>query len=215
MRRHTQRPDLRQPFFPENPMHNVVPKMLALILVAGGFAATGDLAWLTGLGLRLANARTVPSEEPPAATAVAPAPPAPPTAPSPPAFVHQQPSPQTAAFSAPLPPASGPDVLALDTLSPGDRLVVWLGSSPAAANRTWVAFDLIDPVRLEAIAQSSFGSPRRVRLRVVGGRGSAATLAKGLSLLATPIGIAHDTPQGAQGGETIGPVAAFAVTQAD
>ena len=196
-------------------MHNLVPKMLALILVAGGFAATGDLAWITGLGLRLANARTVPSEEPPAATAVAPALPAPPTAPSPPAFAHRSPSPPVTFFAAPTPPVAGPDVLALDTLSPGDRLVVWLGSSLATSDRTWVAFDLIDPVRLEAIAQGSFGSPRRVRLRVVGGRGSAATLAKGLSLLATPIGIAHDAAQGDQGGETIGPVAAFAVTQAD
>jgi hypothetical protein len=110
----------------------------------------------------------------------------------------------------------GPDTLALDTLSPGDRLIVWLGApAAAAANRPWIAFDLIDPVRLEAIAQDASGSPRRIRLRVLGGRGSAATLAKGLSLRTTPIGIAHDAAQADTDGETIGPVTAFTVTQAD
>lgn len=200
-------------------MHNLLPKMLALILVAGGFAATGDLAWMTGLGMRLVNARTIPSEERPAVTgsATASALPAMPTAPSPPAFAAPASvGPGPRATAAPVPPVGGPDTLALDTLSPGDRLIVWLGNPAAAtANRPWVAFDLIDPVRLEALAQDASRSPRRIRLRVLGGRGSAATLTKGLSLRTTPIGIAHDTAQADTDGETIGPITAFTVTQAD
>lgn len=203
-------------------MQNLLPKTFALILVAGGFAATGDLAWMTGLGLRLVNARTIPSEERPLAAAPeasAGLPPLP-TAPSPPPMTAPAAaaSARVAATPAVLPPTGGPDTLAVDTLSPGDRLIVWLAAPAAAVNRPWFAFDLIDPVRLEAIVQDSSGSPRRVRLQVLGGRGSTTTLAKGLSLRTTPIGIAHtagQTQQPIAEAETIGPITAFAVTAAD
>ncbi|MFM8827286.1 MAG: hypothetical protein ACKOFT_09440, partial [Actinomycetota bacterium] len=148
-------------------MHDLLPKMLALVLVAGGFAATGDLAWVTGLGMRLVNARTVPSEEQPSATvplppgnasivpadlapasgtgrlpAAAPAAsPAPPVAPSPPTLPNPGPGPRRTTVSAPTRPVGGPDVLALDTLAPGDRLLVWLAAPTTSSSQPWIAFD--------------------------------------------------------------------------
>lgn len=198
-------------------MQNLLPKTLALLLMTGGFAATGDLAWVTGLGVRLVNARTIPTEDrPQQAAPEAPLPPMPAAHPLPSAAPALAPATNAAVFRDPLPPATCSPQIQLDSLSPGDRLIVWLAApAVATAQQPWIAFDLIDPVRLEAIAHGGSTSPRRVRLRVLAGRGTGTVLAKGSSLLVTPIGIAHAPSAVAADGEVVGPIAAFTVAEAE
>jgi|688.fasta_scaffold227672_3 hypothetical protein len=195
-------------------MSNFLARCAAIGLVGGGFAATGDLGWLAARGMRLVNARTIPSEEKPAAEEAAaatanqpiipPEPAVPPPTPdpfrSPPAARPAIPAPD------PSPPSNGPERLDLATLQPGERVTFWIGR-PAIARQPWVAIDIVDPAAGEALLCTPGMAARRVKIRAARG-GQSAVVTKGDSLVITPVGPAH---HGQAGGETIGPITALAI----
>lgn len=196
-------------------MSNFLARCAAIGLVGGGFAATGDLGWLAARGMRLVNARTIPSEESPA-DAAAPVSAADPAVPLPTPMM-----PPTAAdpFRGPAaarpvvqpvadrsPPTAGPDSLDLATLRPGERVTVWIGQ-PTNARQPWIAFDVVDPTAGEALLFTPGIPPRRVRIRAA--RGSQpSVVAKGAGIVIVPLGPAH---HGQAGGEPLGPVTALAI----
>ena len=195
-------------------MSNFLARCAAIGLVGGGFAATGDLGWLAARGMRLVNARTIPSEEKPAdaepgvseaaAAILPPAPTVPPPAPdpfrSPPAARPAIPTPD------PSPPSNGPARLDLATLHPGERVTFWIGR-PTIARQPWIAFDIVDPAAGEALLVTPGMAARRVTIRAARG-GQPSVLTKGDAILVTPVGPAH---HGQAGGETLGPITALAI----
>lgn len=196
-------------------MSNFLARCAAIGLVGGGFAATGDLGWLAARGMRLVNARTIPSEERPAdaepavseaaAVILPPAPVAPPPAPdpfrSPPAARPVMP-----AAPDPAPPSNSPERLDLATLHPGERITFWIGR-PTTARQPWIAFDIVDPVAGEALLVTPGMAARRVTIRAARG-GQPSVVTKGGAILVTPVGPAH---HGQAGGEALGPITALAI----
>ena len=195
-------------------MSNFLARCAAIGLVGGGFAATGDLGWLAARGMRLVNARTIPSEEKPAdaepavseaAAAILPpaptvAPPAPDPFRSPPAARPAIPTPE------PSPPSNGPERLDLATLHPGERVTFWIGR-PTIARQPWIAFDIVDPAAGEALLVTPGMAARRVTIRAAR-RGQPSVVTKGNAILVTPVGPAH---HGQAGGDTLGPITALAI----
>ena len=207
------------------PMSNLLARCATLGIVAAGFAATGDLGWLASRGLRLVNARTIPSEQPTADPMPGvPAVPAPqgagqgagggfvlPGGVQPPVAAHASgPEPARHASRAPAepqPPATGPDRIDLAALRPGERVTVWTGRSGTEPRQRCLAFDIVVPATGEALLVIPGMPPRRVTVRAASG-GSATVLAKGASLVVTPLGPARqDRPTG----DSMGPVTAIAV----
>lgn len=197
------------------PMSNFLARCAAIGLVGGGFAATGDLGWLAARGMRLVNARTIPSEEAPtevatAASAAAPAatpatPPLPPSATDP---FHSPPAARPAGQPAgdPSPPSNGPERVDLATLRPGERVTIWIGR-PTIARQPWIAFDVVDPAAGEALLFTPGMAARRVKVRAARGS-SPSIVAKGEGIVVTPLGPAHHDQAG---GEPLGPITALAV----
>lgn len=197
------------------PMSNFLARCAAIGLVGGGFAATGDLGWLAARGMRLVNARTIPSEETPAdAAAVVSAatpdiPPA--TPPLPPSATDPFRSPSAARPAGqsdgdPSPPSNGPAQIDLATLRPGERVTIWIGR-PTIARQPWIAFDIVDPTAGEALLFTPGMAARRVKIRAA--RGSQPSIvSKGEGIVVTTLGPAHHDQAG---GETIGPVTALAI----
>jgi len=196
-------------------MSNFLARCAAIGLVGGGFAATGDLGWLAARGMRLVNARTIPSEETPtdvptavsaAAPAVSPAtPPLPPSAADP--FRSPPPArPATQPDADPSPPSNGPEQVDLATLRPGERVTIWIGR-PTIARQPLIAFDVVDPTAGEALLFSPGMAARRVKVRPARG-GQPLVVTKGDGIVVTPLGPAHHDQAG---GETIGPVTALAI----
>ena len=196
-------------------MSNFLARCAAIGLVGGGFAATGDLGWLAARGMRLVNARTIPSEEKPADAEVAvpeaaaaflpPAPAVPPPAPDP----FRSPSAAPPAIPAaldPSPPSNSPERLDLATLHPGERVTFWIGR-PTTARQPWIAFDIVDPAAGEALLVTPGMAARRVTIRAARG-GQPSVLKKGDAILVIPVGPAH---HGQAGGETLGPITALAI----
>ncbi|MFM7033835.1 MAG: hypothetical protein ACKOYJ_01375, partial [Planctomycetia bacterium] len=213
----------RQPIR-RQPMSNFLARCAAIGLVGGGFAVTGDLGWLAARGMRLINARTVPSEQAAAEQPVAPAPspgaPFTPAAPPSPAMAAP-PGPRAAdpfrGPPAPLPaapvagdlrpPVGGPERIDLAGLRPGERVTVWIGRPAASGPQPCIAFDLVDPASGEALLVGRGMAPRRVSIGVAAG-GPSRSIARGDTLLVTPSGPAHHAT-GA--GEALGPVTAIAI----
>lgn len=199
-------------------MSNFLARCAAIGLVGGGFAATGDLGWLAARGMRLVNARTIPSEETPtdapmAASAAAPAAPA--VAPAAPPLPSSATDPFRSPPAArpvgrptgdPSPPSNGPERIDLATLRPGERVTIWIGR-PTIARQPWIAFDVIDPTAGEALLFTPGMAARRVKVRAAHGSQSSV-VAKGDGIIVTPLGPAHHDQAG---GETIGPVTALAI----
>ena len=84
-------------------MQNLLPKAAVLAIIAGGFALTGDLGWITDRGLRVLDAADVAlpaarDEEPVAGPVAAPAQ----------AAVSSGREPQTLPAASPVGPAGGP-----------------------------------------------------------------------------------------------------------
>jgi hypothetical protein len=216
-------------------MPNLLAKLTALGLIGGGFAATGDLGWITERGMRVLAAADVatPSaseEAVPAADAgrdfalPSPAPAAAPTAAAPPAPVPSAASPispaappvmaRPAAPAAMQPPAGGPKQIAWAGIAPGDRLVVWL----AAGGTRCLVLDVVDPATGEALAYDAAavspegqplmaaGPPRRV---VVGRRSGESGLTVGGMISLASAGIAT---QG-DGGRWLGPIEALTLVK--
>lgn len=143
-------------------------KLLALCVVGGGFAATGDLGWVAARGMRLLNATRVPEHDAEAPVPVV----APLTAPGGP--------PSTRVIEATVAP--GPERIAVAGLRPGDRLHVRL-ADPAMPTGRWLVLDMIDPASGAALLQDE--APRRVRILGDG------TLACGGQLELAPLGFAR------------------------
>jgi len=196
-------------------MSNFLARCAAIGLVGGGFAATGDLGWLAARGMRLVNARTIPSEETPTdvQTAVSAAAPvvAPATPPLPSSATDPFRSPPAARPAGkpdgdPSPPSNGPERIDLATLRPGARVTIWIGR-PTIARQPWIAFDIVDPTAGEALLFTPGMAARRVKVRAARG-GQPSVVAKGDGIVVTPLGPAHHDQAG---GETIGPITALAI----
>jgi hypothetical protein len=205
-------------------MQSLLGKLAACGVIAGGFAATGDLRHLVDRGTKLVNATTVPVD-----VEAEPASPPPGPVPQPAYAVQAVPAvqPVQSAPAAPAPaeardapvghpvaaarlPVSTLESLDLRTLAPGKRLAVWVGTPPAL-----VAFDVVDPASGEVLEQqltqageAPHAIPRRVRLE--GDTSRPRQIVRGGSLRLSPLGIAHGAiPAGPT--ETLGPVRAIQV----
>lgn len=216
-------------------MQNLLAKLAALGILAGGFVLTGDLGWLVERGQRVIGAAEVASAPAmafldaaslasavakPASQGSAPSEPAP----APPAFspIDTTPPPTVPAGSDSLPvaefkpSAGGPQSVAIADLRPGDRVVVWLGST----RHRCLVFDLVDPAAGGALVYeaaavtrqgqplAAAGPPRRV---VVSGEQSAGA-APGRLLRGGAIHLAEAGVAGSdRAGEWIGPIESLAV----
>ncbi len=220
-------------------MQNLLTKLAALGILVGGFALTGDLGWLVARAQRVIGAAEVASapsmaflDAAPLPSAVA-APAAQPPAPSEPEPVPQAPavaftpiatsSPPTAPpTSSPMPvaefkpPAGGSQSVAIADLRPGDRVVVWLGST----RHRCLVFDLVEPsaggalvyeaaaVNRQGQPLAASGPPRRV---VVSGAqpagGTPGRLIRGGSLHVAEAGVAGSD----QAAAWLGPIESLAV----
>ncbi len=213
-------------------MSNVLAKCAAIGLLGGGFALTGDLGWLADRGMRLVNARSIPSAEAPqfepeAAAAVQPPAADPPVtaAANPPANAPV--SPPAAApgdqdgFHAaaevappqagrpPLPPADGPERIDLGQLRAGDRVVAWLAppaNAAASVRHPFISFDIVDPATGEAFIHRGGAAPRRVVVR--GDSAASSILERGGTMGIVTLGVAH-AAAGAAGPEILGPITAL------
>ena len=222
-------------------MQTFLAKCTALAVLLGGFFVTGDVAKLAEQGTKLLNATTVPDTGPAEALppepavaapyeAAAPAPPQPvqppahpvaqsvaaatPAAPAPAPVPHPR-APLGHRVTRPVPPADSPAALELASLRAGDRLLVWVGRSPATT--AVIAYDIVDPAAGEALEHRHLfededaavhAVPRRVQLSGDSMRGGL--IMRGGMLRLLPAGIVHGAGA-AQQIETLGPVRAMQV----
>ena len=184
-------------------MQNVLGTCLALAILGGGFALTGDLAQLANRGLKVIQATDVPDDEAPIPVAAG-------------SVAAEGPRDSGAVQPARV-PGHVLDAVDITTLAPGSRVVVWIrhpGRSTPADMRSLVC-DVVDPAGREALVSEveptptsgapafAPAPPRRV---LVAGSGPAGTIVRGGTLELRPQGIA-----GAGGSETLGPVFALDV----
>ncbi|MFM9057600.1 MAG: hypothetical protein ACKOSQ_00465 [Planctomycetaceae bacterium] len=164
-------------------MQNLVGTLLAIGILAGGFAITGDLGRLAARGMRVIGATDVPTVAPtPPRLAAAPAPSG--VGPLPPPPVVAQPP----------RPAGGAERVELASARPGQRILVWIGSAEQP-----LAVDVVDPTAAAVILAG--GGPRRVA--VVGG-----AFARGEVLRVVGLGLAH---AGGAAPESLGRITALDV----
>lgn len=193
-------------------MSTFFSRLLAVGIIAGGFALTGDLGRLASRGRDVLNARDVPASEPAATetAAVDPATKGPTTAGS-------EPSAGTPGREVDFRPlrdvVDRVDVSALDA---GDRVMVWLAVPRGSGGRVFrcLVLDMIDAagseaLAYEAVSQAADGSPkataappRRVRIR---GDGPEGTLTTGGALEIQRRGVAAD----GVGHDRLGPIVAL------
>lgn len=184
-------------------MQNVLGTCLALAIIGGGFALTGDLARLADRGMQVIQATDVPDHDAPVPVAAGPV-----AAEGPRNAGAVQPARVTAHVL---------DAVDITTLTPGSRVVVWIrhpGRSTPADMRSLVC-DVIDPAGREALVSEvepapasgapafAPAPPRRV---LIAGSGPTGAIVRGGTLELRPQGIA-----GAGGNETLGPVFALDV----
>ncbi|MFM7412663.1 MAG: hypothetical protein ACKO6E_05590 [Planctomycetota bacterium] len=191
-------------------MPTILSRLVAVGIIAGGFALTGDLGRLASRGLAVLNARDVPA--PPDARP-APGPGTQPAAPATPGPDRPPVTPQNAEFR---PPQDGAERVDLASLAPGDRVVIWLAASRSSGGRLHrcLVFDMIDPSASEALAyeavslaadgspKATSAPPRRVRIR---GAGADGTVVVGGGVELQRRGVAAD----GVGLERIGPIVAL------
>ncbi len=164
-------------------MQNFLGRCLAAALVAGGFTATGDLAWLMRHGAGVLSARDVPA---PAADDDAPIP-----------IVNGATCPLEAGAVSRQPPR-GPEHVDVASLRRGDRLRIWLAAAVTAGAAPLV-LDVVDPASGAAIIHR--GGGERVRL--------SGAIRRGGMLEFVPLGLAHAGTSPAR--EEIGPITALDV----
>lgn len=186
-------------------MQNVLGTGLALGIILGGFALTGDLGRLVSRGMRVIQSTDVPDNEAPIPVATAPAPQ--PAAPGLPAV---------AAAVRPL--RRGLDAVDVSMLAVGSRMLVWIGHpAPSTAGEVrCLALDLVDPASREALVTEmpppaagqpavAPAPPRRV---LIAGSGPAGTITRGGMLTLQSRGIVGDGDR-----ESLGPIVAVDVTR--
>jgi len=185
-------------------MQNFFGTCLAIGLLGGGFALTGDLGWLAARGLRVIQATDVPDDDAPIPVTSSAAP------------ATSSPAPATCSAAA-LPPRTGPDAVAVASLAPGSRIRVWIRQPGHHANGacTCVDLDIVDPAAAEALAADVMppsapgqpplapAPPRRVHVR---GSGTGGAIPVGGQLELEPRGIAAGAVR-----ESLGPVVALDV----
>lgn len=197
-------------------MSTILSRLVAVGIIAGGFALTGDLGRLASRGLAVLNARDVPSARPeaPEATSAAAAQPSAPASPAP---GQPRTAPQESEFR---PPVDGVGQVDLAGLAPGDRVVIWLTSPRGSGGRAHrcLVFDMIDPSESEALAyeavslaadgspKATAAPPRRVRLR---GEGTGGVVVVGGWAEVQRRGVAAD----GVGLERFGPVVALGLVR--
>jgi len=181
-------------------MTNVPGICLALILVGGGFALTGDLGRLAARGMAVLQSTDVPDGE----------------AASP---VSHPPAPQARDATAPGArlPHQGPASVDMTTLAPGNRIVAWCGHAGDPASCRRVALDVVDPQGHEALVSDlpsppaagrppvAPSPPRRV---VVRGSAPSGAITRGGMVIIEARGIAGTADR-----EAIGPIVALDVTR--
>jgi hypothetical protein len=223
-------------------MQTFLAKCTALAVLLGGFFFTGDVAKLAERGKKLLNATRVPeaglAEALPLEASTAPYQPTLPVAAKPTPRPESQPAvaaapeplaaepvlnPRTPHPHAPLghritrpvPPANAPAALELASLRAGDRLLVWVGRSPATT--AVIAYDIVDPAAGEALehrhlfedeSAAVHAVPRRVQL--AGNSLRAGWVTRGGMIRLQPAGIVHGAGK-AQQAEMLGPVWALQV----
>lgn len=184
-------------------MQNALGTCCALVILAGGFALTGDLARLADRSLKVIQATDVPDDDGPVPVIDDSA---------------MAGGPRVATAAAPSPPSGDLlDAVDVTTLAPGSRVVVWIrhpGRSRPGDLRH-LTCDIVDPAGREALVSevepapapgtpaNAPAPPRRVR---VAGSGPAGAITRGGALELRAHGIAGDG-----GSETIGPVFALDV----
>lgn len=192
----------------------MLSRCAALGLIAGGFALTGDLGWVTARGLKVINSRTIPVAETPAETVTAGA--TAPVTPGQAAIPPRHPLVAAGFSQAPAPPRSGSDEVRIAALRAGDRILVWLQAARADLPGMCLALDVIDPgsgeVLLAEVASLSpdgsllaAGPPRRVVVGAGGTGPATSAIRRGTPLFLRPEGLARAPA------ETPGTVAALVV----
>jgi len=201
-------------------MQNLLAKSVAVALLVGGFAVTGDLGVLAERGRRVLGAADVPGPREPGTDSRLPGAGLPVSDPAGgvsgrPFADGPPPRPEPAdelGRPVPKPPAGGPERLAWSSLTTGSRVVIWLaGPSPAC-----LVLDFVDPAAGEALLYevatfSPSGQPLASRCpprRVIAGRDAegrphADGLVRG--------GMLHVAPVAASGrgsGRWLGPLTA-------
>lgn len=147
-------------------MQNFLGTCLAVGVIAGGFALTGDLQRLASRGMRALQATGIPDDDAPV----------PVTAP------RGDPAPATAT-PAPPPPVTGrrahedPARVDLAAVKPGERVLAWLGVAADPA-----CIDVVDPASGAVILHR--GAPRR-------GTIPGGAIVCGEPLRIVPLGVAH------------------------
>lgn len=227
-------------------MRAFLAKCAAVALIAGGFALTGDAGRLLARSRGVIEATTIPqmreTASPPAPSAATNDGRSPHPTPAPswddPGFTGPEPessqrsesaaappadAPVGSAAAAPLPDGKGLATVSIASLSPGDRILVWVGGPSAP-----LAYDIVDPATGDAIELRHAGGDdrlsahaprRRVRLEGSARRGSFARAASPTDAGRIDVGrllrlSAVDSRAGSPGAaaqETIGPVVAIEV----
>lgn len=200
-------------------MPNIFAKAIALAVIAGGFALTGDLGWIASRGMRLLDAADVaaPSltdrQEPVRPAAASPEPAAARPVPVPAPALGPRPQPIVLVDAEVQPPAGGCEHVAWTALSPGDRVVVWF----ATRGQRCLVLDVVDPATGEALAYevaavskdgqplASAAPPRRVIVGRPADGPAAVAISKGGMLHVAPAGIAAAGNEG----RWLGPVEAL------
>lgn len=147
-------------------MQNLLGTGLAIGILVGGFAITGDLGRLAARGRRVIGATDVPA---------APLPFSAPPASS--ASFGSGPLPPPPVVARPPRPAAGPERVEVASVRPGQRILVWLEAATEP-----VSIDVVDPATAAVILHD--GAPRRAA--VVG-----AALVRGERFRVVGIGLAH------------------------
>lgn len=142
-------------------MPNLMGRCLAMALVAGGFTATGDLAWLMRRGARVLSATDVPA---PTADDDAPIP-----------VAHDAPG-LPEAIAVQRQPPRGLDHIDVADLHRGERLQVWLARAAAP-----LVIDVVEPGSGAALLHRGGGE----RVRIDG------PIRRGGSLRIVPLGLAR------------------------
>lgn len=230
-------------------MRTFLAKCSAVALIAGGFALTGDAGRLLARGRGVIEATTIPQASESARDAATTDAPDLPDAPSPvadgphPGTAPESPPPAGAAVDHPadapvgstpsrlMPAGSAVDSVNVAALSPGDRILVWIGQGTARGAVATMAFDVVDPATGDAIEvrhasgddRLSALAPRR-RVRLEGSLRQGAFTRSASAPEAGRIDVDRAlriSPVEARGGgpstataETIGPVVALRIVPA-
>jgi len=185
-------------------MQNVLGTCLAIVILGGGFALTGDLAHFADRSLKVIQATGIPDDEAPIPVTTDP-------------VVAGAPRPAVPSANPVLPVGGMLDAVDISGLAPGSRVVVWIrhpGLSKPGDVRL-VTCDIVDPAGREALvseiepppaAGEPAFAPAPPRRAIVAGSGPTGTIVRGGTLEIRPQGIA-----GTAGCETIGPVFALDV----